>query len=117
MNNPIDRMMERAKTIWAATQVVIDSLKDTERKSIKQIAETAGLAINLEPAKILPYVNDFLHNTEAGYVSPGKFGGFIKGQRPVKIVKVKAPQASSTIELGKEDVTSEDVSNENFTTL
>lgn len=83
-----DKMMGTIKTILEATQVVVDSIDNGKRKQVKEIAEAVALSLQMDPKKVLAYVNDFVHEIpEQGYVSRGKNGGFIKGTRPVKVVK------------------------------
>lgn len=102
MNNKnvktVDKMMETIKTVLNATQAVVDSIDTGNRKQVKDIAEAVALSLQMDPKKVLAYVNDFVHETDQGYVSRGKNGGFIKGTRPVKVVKptVNVAPAPST---------------------
>jgi hypothetical protein len=111
MNTDIDKLIERTKAIFTATQAVIDGMNESDpigrRKQIKDIAEAVGLAVGEEPAKVLAYVNDFAHNNSAGYVTRGKFGGFIKGVRPLKTAKVSktSPAIASTDAVAETDTT------------
>lgn len=92
-----DKMMGTIKTILEATQVVVDSIDNGKRKQVKEIAEAVALSLQMDPKKVLAYVNDFVHEIpEQGYVSRGKNGGFIKGTRPVKVVKPSVAAAPST---------------------
>lgn len=89
MNNS-DRikMDKEIDTMLDATQAVVDTMDNGKRKQIKDIAEAVGISVAMEPKKVLGFVNYFLHNTELGYVTRGKNGGFIKGTKPVKVVKL-----------------------------
>src|SRR5271157_190822 len=85
-------LIERVRNVFTATETMITEMKMGDRNPIKAIAASVGLTIGVEPGSILPYVNDFCHNTSLGYVTAGRFGGFIRGERPLR----KAPIASIT---------------------
>ena len=88
MNNTLNSsMLDTVKTIFDATQETVDGLKDGERIQIKQLAETVGSKVSMEPKVVLGFVNYFVHNTSVVYVTRGKNGGIIKGTRPAKVVK------------------------------
>jgi hypothetical protein len=89
MNADIEAMTATAKQAFEAAQNVVDSMKDRERIQIKDLAKDVGLALALDPKKVLGFVNHFAHHTSDAYVTRGKNGGLIKGARPVKVVKVK----------------------------
>lgn len=89
----IDGMLDTVRGVWNATQAVVDSIADGSRMQIKVIAEAVSVAVGIEAKQVLGFVNHYLHNIEEdgiGYVTRGKHGGFIKGPRPVKVVKVNA---------------------------
>ena len=81
-------LIERVRNVFTATETMITEMKMGDRSPIKAIAAQVGLTIGVEPNSILCYVNDFAHNTSMGYVSAGKFGGFIKGERRLKAAKI-----------------------------
>lgn len=103
-----NKVIEKFQTICDAAQTIIDPMNDGERKQIKEIAEAVATSLQMETKRVLNCVNDFLHETEVGYVSRGKNGGFIKGKRAAKIVKA-APKVmaapSSTSILDEDDST------------
>jgi len=69
-------------------------MNDGERIQIKELAKTVGLMVAMEPKSVLHFVNHYVHNTELAYVTRGKNGGVIKGQKVVKPAK-KATSVTS----------------------
>lgn len=102
--NEIDTMLETIRPIFDATQNVITEMKDGDRKPVKDIAEIVGLAISMEPIKVLPFVNFHLHNTATGRVSAGKRGGYIKGsqKKTTNTLEIVVENTSSNQETSKE---------------
>lgn len=92
-------MLATIKPIFDATQAVVDSMTNGTRKQIKDIADIVSISLGTEVKKILAFVNHYLHNIEEagiGYVTRGKNGGFVKGSRPVKVVKT-TPVVTATV--------------------
>lgn len=87
MSSNVDRLVETAKEVWNAAETVVGSMKEKERKQIKELAEAVSALIGKDPKEVLDLVNRYAHGSESGYVTRGKGGGFIKGTRPVKVVK------------------------------
>lgn len=85
-------LIERVRNVFTSTEAMITEMKMGDRSPIKAIAASVGLTIGVEPNSILCYVNDFCHNTDLGYVTAGRFGGMIRGPRPMR----KAPITSVT---------------------
>lgn len=102
----IDEMMKQIRPIYEATEKVVDNIEDGQRKQIKDIAEAVAVTISMEAKKALPFVNHFVHSTKKGYVSRGKHGGFIKGQKVIKMVKpakvVPVAPVDSNIDLSQQ---------------
>jgi hypothetical protein len=85
-NNPnIQSMLETAERIFVATHQVLSAVADGGRIQIKELAKTVGLMIGMEPKLVLNFVNHYVHHTDIAYVTRGKNGGVIKGQKPIKI--------------------------------
>ena len=101
-NTDIEKMVVDARQAWEAAQQVIDSMQDGQRIQLKDLAKDVGLALALDPKKVLGFVNHFAHNTSVAYVTRGKKGGVIKGVKPAEVVKVarikkvKAPTVTVT---------------------
>jgi hypothetical protein len=97
-NADVEAMVAEAKEAFWAAQNIIDGMKDGERIQIKDLAKDVGLALAMDPKKVLGFVNHFAHNTTIAYVTRGKNGGIVKGVRPAKVVKtpkkVKTPVAT-----------------------
>jgi hypothetical protein len=87
MSSNVDRLVETAKEIWDAAESVVGSMKEKDRKQIKELAEAVSALVGKDSKDVLHLVNMYAHGSETGYVTRGKGGGFIKGTRPVKVVK------------------------------
>lgn len=90
----IKNMLETVESVFTAAQATVESLQEGQRMQIKDLASAVGLAVAMEPKKVLGFVNHFAHNTNLAYVTRGKNGGIIRGSRPVKVVK--APKKAKT---------------------
>lgn len=95
-NSNIDSMLETVGRIFEAAHTTVSSLNDGDRLQIKQLAETVGMTVGMEPKHVLPFVNHFVHNTDVAYVTRGKKGGIVKGTRPAKVVKVSKKDQKAT---------------------
>jgi hypothetical protein len=104
----IEDMVVTSRKAYEAAQHVINSMKDGDRIQIKDLAKDVGLALALDPKKVLGFVNHFAHNSHTAYVTRGKNGGIIKGVRPVKVVK---PAKVKKVEVPAIVVTTGDVCN------
>jgi hypothetical protein len=62
-----------------------DSMETGDRVQLMQLAINIGQEVDRDP-KSIKGLTDFLahNNGDQGYVSVGKFGGYVKGQRPLK---------------------------------
>lgn len=87
MNKNISNMLETVGAIFEATNTVIDTMKDGERIQLKELAQTVGLAVAMEPKHVLGFVNHFVHNSDIAFVTRGKNGGVIKGLKTAKLSK------------------------------
>lgn len=95
-NADIEAMTATARQAFEAAQTIIDGMKDGERVQIKDLAKDVGLALAQDPKQVLGFVNHFVHNTSAAYVTRGKNGGVIKGTKPAKVVKPAKKAAPAT---------------------
>lgn len=102
-SNATNKVIEKFQTICEAAQTVVDKMKDKERKQVKEIADEVAKVLQKETKRVLNTVNDFLHETECGYVSRGKHGGFIKGTKAVRIIKPQIQASPSSVEIIDED--------------
>lgn len=87
--NNTSEIIERSRLIINTTESLIMEMSDQHREPLKALATRVGIATNLEPSRVLPYVVDFCHSTSLGYVSAGRFGGFCRGTKKSKIVKTQ----------------------------
>lgn len=84
MNQSIKDMLECVEVIFNASEKILDVMNDGERIQIKELAKMVGLMVAMEPKNVLHFVNHYAHNTNLAYVTRGKNGGVIKGQKVVK---------------------------------
>jgi hypothetical protein len=96
-NNDIERMTSFSKQVFEAAQQTIESMQDSERMQIKQLAQVVGLAVAKDPKDVLGFVNHFAHATSLAYVTRGKNGGIIKGIKPVRVIKVSKKQKTDAV--------------------
>jgi hypothetical protein len=87
MNTNIKSMLETVGRIFEAAQATVESMQPGERIQIKELAQSVGLAVAMEPKHVLGFVNHFAHHTDIAYVTRGKNGGIVKGVRPLKTDK------------------------------
>jgi hypothetical protein len=89
MNKNIRSQLETVEKVFVATHSTLDSMTDGQRIQLKELAKVVGLAVAMEPKRVLDFVNHFVHNTDVAYVTRGKNGGIVKGEKPVKVEKPK----------------------------
>ena len=86
-NANIKLMMETVQSVFDAAHASIESMAVGERIQIKELAQTVGLAVAMEPKHVLGFVNHFVHHTDIAYVTRGKNGGVIRGTKPAPSAK------------------------------
>lgn len=99
MNSNIKSQVETIASILEAARATVEPMALGERVQLKQLAQTVGLAVAMDPKEVLPFVHHFAHHTDIAYVTRGKNGGIVRGTKPAKVVKaakVDAPEADST---------------------
>ncbi len=89
-------LLKKIDNIFIQTQMVIDGIALGNRMQLKEMAEAVSAAMGLDAKSVALYVSDYAHNAEGGYVTRGKKGGFIKGVKPVKILKPTVAPVPST---------------------
>lgn len=89
MNN-VKSMLEAVERIFQSAETVVSSLEDGKRIQIKELTQTVSMAVGMEPKVVLPFINHYIHNTDSVYVTRGKYGGIIKGTKPVRDKLTKA---------------------------
>lgn len=80
-------LLKKIDNIFIQTQMVIDGIALGNRMQLKEMAEAVSAAMGLDTKSVALYVSEYAHNAEGGYVTRGKKGGFIKGDKPVKVLK------------------------------
>lgn len=103
-------MLETVGRIFEATHESVDSMNNGERIQLKELAQTVGLAVAMDPKDVLGFVNYYVHNSDIVYVSRGKNGGVIKGVKNTKLTLSK-PKSIEAI-LGVPLVNNDDNDNE-----
>jgi hypothetical protein len=89
MNKSVTAMLETVGRVFEATFHSVDSMNNGERIQLKELAQTVGLAVAMDPKDVLGFVNYYVHNSDIVYVSRGKNGGVIKGTKNVKSILAK----------------------------
>ena len=103
-NTNIQSMLETVERIFEAAQTTVESMQQGERIQIKELAQSVGLAVAMEPKHVLGFVNHFAHHTDSAYVTRGKNGGIIRGTRPAKVDKT-SKKAKKTVVVVDTDTT------------
>lgn len=80
-------MLETVNKIFSATEATLLDLKPEGRIQMKDLSQTVGLAVAMDPKSVVEFVNYFVHNTDIVYVTRGKNGGVIRGTKPAKVEK------------------------------
>jgi len=85
MSQNVKGILENIEVIFNASEKVLGAMDDGERIQLKDLAQVVGIMVSMEPKNILHFVSYFAHNTELAYVTRGKKGGVIKGQKNKKV--------------------------------
>ena len=88
----VNSMIQSVSSIFNSAQSFVDRLSDGNRIQLKELAKNVAEETNQNPQDVLTFVTYFARNSDSGYVSRGKNGGFVKGER-----KAKSPVATSTV--------------------
>ena len=70
-------------------------MRDGDRYQLKDLAQLVADQSGGQATNIIGFVDFFTHHTDMGYVSRGKKGGFIRGQKLIKPLKIGKLPASS----------------------
>lgn len=97
-DNEVQEMTEDARIIFTSAYAIVSKMDDGSRKQIKDLAAEVSADVGMEPKKVLGFVNHFVHKTKIAYVTRGKKGGLIKGQRPAKVVKKRTKKDTTVTE-------------------
>jgi len=80
-NENVIKLTQVVESIFEATFAIIDSMENGERIQMKDLAQTVGLAVAMDPKLVINFVSHFVHNSDLAYVARGKNGGVIKGSK------------------------------------
>lgn len=89
MSTRTEKMTETAQTCFDAADSIVEAMADGSRIQIKDLAAQVSTMVGMEPRQVLGFVDHYVHKTDIAYVTRGKNGGLIKGQKPAKVVKPK----------------------------
>ena len=95
-NANIQSQLETVERIFEAAHTTVNDMKDGERMQIKHLAEVVGLVLAVPPKEVLAFVNSFAHHTDIAFVTRGKNGGIIRGQKVAKPAKKTKKSDTST---------------------
>lgn len=91
MDSEVKSLLHSVEKVFVATSDVVKGMSDGDRMAMKDLANTVALAVGKPSKDVLAYVHAFVHDTKAGHVSKGPKGGFVKGEKSVKVAKVVKP--------------------------
>lgn len=80
----VNSMIQNVSSIFNTIGTVVDGMADGNRMQLKELAQAVSDKSGSNPQDVLTFVTYFARNTDLGYVSRGKNGGFIKGQKKDK---------------------------------
>jgi hypothetical protein len=86
MSKNVQALIETVEKTFNACEQALVAMQVGERIQVKELAKNVGSKVSEDPKDILHFVNHFVHNTELAYVSRGKNGGVIRGQKTIKSV-------------------------------
>lgn len=101
----VERITAFSKQVYEAAEHAVSAMQDGERMQIKQLAQVVGSALAEDPKKVLGLVNLYAHDTSLAYVTRGKNGGIIRGEKPVKVVKPSKRQKKDDVAPSATDAT------------
>lgn len=97
--NNINEMLSTIKPILDATNKLDLAMNVGDRTPVKEMAAAVGMMLNMEPSTILPFVNYFCRNSQTGYVSVGRTGGYChNGTGQPTTIKTTETTETDTVE-------------------
>jgi hypothetical protein len=104
--NNIDEMITTSiRPVFDATNKLDLAMNIGDRTPVKEMAAAVGMMLNIEPSTILPFVHYFCHNSNTGYVSQGRTGGYIHNGtgKPQRLPTQSSSDTDTTLEDTTED--------------
>ncbi len=99
-------MMTIVNSVFTTINSTISEMADGDRHQLKDLSKIISDKTGADMETASAFVDYFSHNTNMGYVSRGKRGGFVKGSKPSKPSK---PAKSVNQALPTEEVEQEDM--------
>lgn len=90
-------MIASVNSIFTTINSIVSEMADGERYQLKELASMVSDRTGADLENALSFVQYFSHNTDMGYVSRGKKGGFIRGVKQIKPVKEPKQKVSEDI--------------------
>lgn len=87
MHKNIVSELQFVEDVFQATHIALDAMADGSRIQLKQLVKEVAVSTKLDPKKVFHFVNHFVHASELVYVTRGKNGGIVKGEKPAKVDK------------------------------
>jgi len=104
----VKAMLETVETVFKAASFALDEMEDGDRVQLSALAEAVSVATNLSLQTVAPLTNHFAHHTSEGYVSRGKHGGLVKGEKNTSVSKPRKSSKKAT-SIEAESMTSTEV--------
>lgn len=83
MNN-VKAMLESVEKIFQSVESSLTAMTEGQRVQMKELAHTVAMSVGMQEKDVQPFVNHYVHNADGVYVTRGKYGGIIKGNKPAK---------------------------------
>lgn len=96
-SNDVEIMTATAQTIFNTINSITNDMKDGERMTVEELANKVSKTVSMDVKVVLGFINFFALNSNASYITRGAHGGYVKGQKPVKVVKAGKKSKSETV--------------------
>lgn len=106
----VNSMIQTVSSIFNTVGSIVDAMNDGDRMQLKELAQAVSDKSGVNPQDSLTFVTYFARNTTSGYVSRGKNGGFIKGQKKLKTPTPTLSAKGSELDISLDSSDPEDIS-------
>lgn len=96
-------MIEKVNSIISTAQSMAESMPSNGRIQLKEFAKNVATSAGVDAKDALAFVTFFARNTDLGYVSRGKNGGFVRGTKPTKPAPKLKPTQAKPEEVDSDD--------------
>lgn len=86
-NNDVETLTSTAHTIFDAINNIASTMNDKDRMRVEDLAKKVSKTVSMDVKDVLGFINLFGKKSTVAHITRGANGGFVKGQKPVKMVK------------------------------